>query len=63
LLLPENSIDALLKHTYPDIQRPQTDHYFRDRCILCPRNRDCHELNDLLLEQFPGDAVELWAID
>lgn len=63
LLLRENTVAALLDHTYPDIALPQPDEYFKQRCILSSRNRECHELNNIMLEKFPGDALDLWAID
>jgi ATP-dependent DNA helicase PIF1 len=37
--------------------------YFRERCLLAPCNREANEINDLILEQFPGDIHDLWAID
>ena len=63
LCLEPNTVDGLLAHTYPGIELPQEDEYFRSRCILCPRNRECHEINDIMLDMFPGDAVDLWSVD
>lgn len=63
LRLEENTLPSLLLHTYPDIALPQGDTYFKNRCILCPRNRECHEFNDILLDMFPGEAVDLWSVD
>ena len=63
LLCPSNSLPELIQHTYPSVHFPQHDSYFAERCILCPRNRDVHEINSLILDSFPGEVQELWAVD
>lgn len=63
LHLKENKLPSLMLHTYPDIALPQSDTYFKNRCILCPQNRECHKFNNTLLEKLPGKAVDLWSVD
>lgn len=58
-----NSVSALTLFAYPDLSLPHGLDYFRERCILSPRNRDAREINDILLEQFPGQTHDLWAVD
>jgi hypothetical protein len=62
-LCTPNDVHCLIRHTYPDIALPHGTEYFRDRCILAPRNRKAHEINSILLDMFPGDAYDLWSID
>ncbi len=45
-----NSIHTLIEHAYPDIYNTHSNNYFREHCILCPRNRDAHQINELLLD-------------
>ena len=63
LLCTDNDIHTLINVTYPDIAIPHGTSYFHERCILSPRNRDAHEINNILLDMFPGDAQDLWSID
>ncbi len=58
-----NTIKCLVQHVYEGMDCPQPEEYFCDRCILCPRNREVHKLNDMVLDKFPGDYKELWSID
>lgn len=63
LLCPDNDIHTLIPYTYPDISLPHGSDYYRDRCILTPRNREAIEINDILLDLFPGHTYDLWSID
>jgi PIF1-like helicase len=63
LLCPTNSLSELIKYTYPDISTRHEMNYFRERCILTPRNREAHEINDVILDAFPGEVHDLWSVD
>ncbi|XP_022041875.2 uncharacterized protein LOC110944524 [Helianthus annuus] len=61
-LLITGSIDpvgSLIKFVYPSILEHFKDpNYFLERAILAPKNEIVHEINDLLLAQFPGEQKE-----
>lgn len=50
-----DNCESLINHIYPNIENvippPQ---YFLDRIILAPRNTDVDNLNDVILNRFPG---------
>jgi hypothetical protein len=51
-------IPALISATYPILQTREgmTDEYFLERAILCPRNSEVDEINQQVLQKFPGEA-------
>ena len=63
LISAGNSLAALIDSTYPAIMHPHPSDYFRERCILTPCNREANEINELLLDRFPGEVHDLWAVD
>src|SRR6266702_2513343 len=63
LICPSNDLPTLIGTIYPDISIPHSMDYFRERCILAPRNREVNEINDFILNKFPGRTYDLWAID
>jgi hypothetical protein len=63
LIAPSNDLSTLIECTYPDISSPHDMDYFHERCILAPRNRETNEINDTILDKFPGDVHDLWAVD
>jgi hypothetical protein len=63
LIAPSNDLSALIECTYPDISSPHNMDYFCKRCILAPRNRETNEMNDIILDKFPGQVHDLWAVD
>jgi ATP-dependent exoDNAse (exonuclease V) alpha subunit len=50
-----NTIQQLIQHVFPNLNQQQPDDYFGERAILTSRNADVRELNDLLLDMFPGE--------
>jgi ATP-dependent DNA helicase PIF1 len=46
-----------------DAQVEQDELLTHNRCILSPRNREANEINDFVLEQFPGESHDLWSVD
>ena len=63
LLCPNNDLSSLIEFTYPHLSLPHGTDYYRERCILAPRNREAHEINDILLDRFPGPVYDLWSVD
>jgi hypothetical protein len=69
VILPEtlrcstNDIGDLIDHAYPSINIAQPDDYFKQRCILAPREGEVHEINKMALERFPGPLRDLWSAD
>ena len=58
-----NDLHTLINCTYPEIALPHGTDYYRDCCILAPRNRKAHEINDIILNRFPEQVYNLWSID
>jgi hypothetical protein len=58
LRLQENTIEALIQHIYPGLNhlQPPFHQYFSERMILSSRNDDVDDLNDLILNQYPGQG-------
>ncbi|XP_076944878.1 ATP-dependent DNA helicase PIF1-like [Bidens hawaiensis] len=55
----DDPIIKLIQFVYPDILNSSQDPtYFQQRGLLAPTNDVVHEINDRLLELFPGDPVE-----
>jgi ATP-dependent exoDNAse (exonuclease V) alpha subunit len=63
LIAPSNNLSALIECMYPDISSPHNMDYFCEHCILAPRNRETNEINDIILDKFPRDVHNLWAVD
>ena len=63
LICPGNSLAALIDSTYPAIMHPHLSDYFWERCILTPCNWEANEINELLLDRFPGEVHDLWAVN
>jgi hypothetical protein len=60
---PENSVDSLIQHIYPDVSQPQEDQYFRDRTILSARNSDVDNVNHEILSKIPAEEITLQSSD
>ncbi|XP_021986751.1 uncharacterized protein LOC110883256 [Helianthus annuus] len=57
-------IERLIQFVYPsDLQRYMDRDYFSERAILTPKNEVVHEINDRLLELFPGEPTEYLSSD
>ncbi|XP_022030318.1 uncharacterized protein LOC110931223 [Helianthus annuus] len=57
-------IESLIQFVYPSVlQRYMDRDYFSERAILTPKNEVVHEINDRLLELFPGEPTEYLSSD
>ena len=63
IVFPSHAVADLITHVYPGITKKQPDSYFRERCLLAPRNSDTGDINADVLRMFPGEEHELWAVD
>jgi hypothetical protein len=64
MITPHYTVDSLVEEIYPDLQvGDKEDQYFLDRNILACTNENVMELNDQLLEKFPGEKKVLLAAD
>jgi len=60
----ENTLDSLLDAIYPNVHMPgNSDQYFSERIILSTMNKTVNELNETVLERFPGVAQTFYSID
>jgi ATP-dependent exoDNAse (exonuclease V) alpha subunit len=60
----ENSIQNLIEHTFPQLQSHAWDpSYMVERAIITPKNYDVQRLNDIIIDQFPGDEHNLMSFD
>ena len=52
-------LEDLIAVIYSNISTPNQhpDQYFSDRMILAPHNADVHDINDRILEKFPGEET------
>jgi len=56
------NLNGLINRIYPGIgnSRAQDDQYFLDHIILCPRNDEVHDINEVILQQFnPNTGVHM----
>ncbi|XP_021986585.1 uncharacterized protein LOC110883027 [Helianthus annuus] len=57
-------IESLIQFVYPSVlERYKDRDYFSERAILTPKNEVVHEINDRLLELFPGEQTEYLSSD
>ncbi|XP_050916798.1 uncharacterized protein LOC127131968 [Lathyrus oleraceus] len=60
----ESSIKKLIQHTFPQLENHGWDaSYMVERAILTPQNCDVHMLNDMIINNFPGDEHILLSFD
>ena len=58
------SVDSLVDTIYPDIHIPdQPDQYFPEHIILSSMNKKVNELNQMVLDKFPGKAQVFHSVD
>nr|XP_027103021.1 uncharacterized protein LOC113724311 [Coffea arabica] len=56
----EQSLNRLLESVFPDLHLYSKDSYTMiNRCILAPKNSSVDELNELLINRFPGNLQRL----
>ena len=58
-----NNIGDLIDFAYPSIHVVQSDEYFRQHCILAPRESEVHEINKIALDRFPGALHGAWSVN
>ncbi|RPD53308.1 hypothetical protein L226DRAFT_426661, partial [Lentinus tigrinus ALCF2SS1-7] len=62
--LPSNSVDGLIEALYPEIEVPgKPDEYFLERTILSAKNEAFDDLNQAILDKFPGEETVLHSAD
>jgi hypothetical protein len=60
----EHSIQILIDHIFPQLEVHGWDaSYMTQRAILTPKNDDVQKLNDILINQFPGEEHNLLSFD
>jgi ATP-dependent DNA helicase PIF1 len=63
MVLPTDT-DDLFNFVYPNLQDNYSDiTYLNDRVILAPTNAEVTTINNKIIEQFPGEAIEYLAAD
>ncbi|CAH1428835.1 unnamed protein product [Lactuca virosa] len=61
---PDDPIGSLIEFVYPSIlEKYNSTNYLQERAILAPKNEVVQEINDRLLNKFPGDEVEYLSSD
>jgi len=64
MICPNNSVDSLISSIYPGINHGNhPDSYFLDRSILCCRNDEVVDMNNRILNLFPGQEHVLMSAD
>ncbi|KAI5433936.1 hypothetical protein KIW84_020970 [Lathyrus oleraceus] len=60
----EHSIQVVIQHIFPDLELHGWDApYMVQRAILTPTNDDVQKLNDMIIDQFPGEEHNLLSFD
>ncbi|XP_050893330.1 uncharacterized protein LOC127099099 [Lathyrus oleraceus] len=60
----EHSIQVLIQHIFPNLELHDWDApYMVQRAILTPTNDDVQKLNDMIINQFPGEEHNLLSFD
>ncbi|XP_050876132.1 uncharacterized protein LOC127079807 [Lathyrus oleraceus] len=60
----EHSIQVLILHIFPNLELHGWDApYMVQRAILTPTNDDVQKLNDMIIDQFPGEEHNLLSFD
>ena len=64
MALPSNTVSDLISEMYPAISEPgKADQYFLERTILSAKNDAVDDLNQEILNQFPGEEQILQSAD
>ena len=60
----EDSLHSLIDFVYPDLDNNSNkEKWLAERAILCPTNLEADEVNNVLVEEFPGQKYEFKSID
>src|SRR5438874_10516210 len=63
IILPSQNINDLINFVYSNLTTNFNPQYLVKRAILTPKNIDVHTVNTIIMDQFPGDAVEYLSAD
>jgi ATP-dependent DNA helicase PIF1 len=64
LILPSQNINDLIHFIYPDLLiHFNNSQYLVERAILTPKNVDVYTINNIIMEQFPGEVMEYFSAD
>ncbi len=64
MCLANNSLSELIKYIYPNIQAGHfQDCFFLEQTILSGHNDDVDEINQQVLDMFPGQETVYWSTD
>ena len=62
--LTDCTLSGLIRYIYPDIEAGNfQDRFFLERTILCGCNNDVDEVNQQVLDKFPGQETVYWSTD
>ncbi|KAI5398979.1 hypothetical protein KIW84_064372 [Lathyrus oleraceus] len=60
----EHSTQVLIQHIFPNLELHGWDApYMVQRAILTPTNNDVQKLNDMIIDEFPGEEHNLLSFD
>ncbi|CAG8482810.1 7228_t:CDS:1, partial [Racocetra fulgida] len=60
----EKSLQALIEYIYPNLTEHHLDiSYFTERAILATKNEYIDHINDMILDQTPGDIITYKSYD
>ncbi len=64
MCLADSSLSGLIRYIYPNIAAGNfQDRFFLERTILSGHNDDVDEVNQQVLEMFPGQETVYWSTD
>ncbi|XP_017239653.1 uncharacterized protein LOC108212437 [Daucus carota subsp. sativus] len=60
----DNTVENMIRSIYPDfIQNSSNAKYLSERAILTPTNQTVGQLNSLIVDMIPGEAVTYYSVD
>ncbi|CAB5217445.1 unnamed protein product [Rhizophagus irregularis] len=63
IILPSQNINDLINFIYSNFTTHFNPQYLVERAILTPKNVDVNNVNTIIMDQFPGEAVEYYSAD
>ena len=63
IILPSQNINDLINFVYSNFTTHFNPQYLVERAILAPKNVDVNNVNTIIMDQFPGEAVEYYSAD
>jgi ATP-dependent exoDNAse (exonuclease V) alpha subunit len=63
IVLQSQNINDLIQLIYPNLSINSNPKYLVERAILTPKNVDVYSVNTIIMDQFPGEAVEYLSAD